>query len=50
MTRGRSLAGRLRMNLRTPSAESLVVRIADGLAVVEHRVQSADVTRLGRVE
>ena len=31
MTRGRSLAGRLRKNLRTPSAESLVVRIADGL-------------------
>ena len=30
MTRGRSLAGRLRKNLRTPSAESVVVRIAVG--------------------
>ena len=30
MTRGRSLAGRLRKNLRTPSADSVVVRIADG--------------------
>ena len=30
MTRGRSLAGRLRKNLRTPSAASVVVRMADG--------------------
>ncbi|COX93051.1 Uncharacterised protein [Mycobacterium tuberculosis] len=30
MTRGRSLADRARMNLRTPSAESVVVRIVDG--------------------
>ena len=50
MTRGRSLAGRLRKNLRTPSAASVVVRIADRLAVVEHGVQAADVAGLGRVE
>ena len=30
MTRGRSLAGLLRKNLRTPSADSVVVRMADG--------------------
>ena len=50
MTRGRSLAGRLRKNFRTPSAESVVVRIADGSAVVEHGVQPADVAGFGRVE
>jgi hypothetical protein len=43
MTRGRSLAERARMNLRTPSAASEVVRIVEG-------VQAADVARLGRVE
>ncbi|CNH60056.1 Uncharacterised protein [Mycobacterium tuberculosis] len=31
ITRGRSLAERARMNLRTPSAESVVVRIVDGV-------------------
>ncbi len=31
MTRGRALAGRLRKNLRTPSAESLVVSTAEGV-------------------
>ncbi|SKV81331.1 Uncharacterised protein [Mycobacteroides abscessus subsp. massiliense] len=30
MTRGRSLGGRFRKNLRTPSAQSVVVSTADG--------------------